>query len=76
VNWHHERGEFQKFGYFAGRQLSPEPPLLFMVAPALQVHPATDAQLKFLASKIEWSLVGINEDWRDGIRVIFRKSPR
>ena len=76
VNWHHQRGEFQKFGYFPGRQLSAEPPLLFLVAPALQVHPATDAQLKFLSSKVEWTLVGVNEDWREGVRVIFRKSPR
>ncbi|PYV61884.1 MAG: hypothetical protein DMG95_11160, partial [Acidobacteria bacterium] len=24
VAWHHARGEFQKFGYFAGRELSAE----------------------------------------------------
>ena len=76
VNWHHQRGELQKFGYFPGRQLSSEPPLLFLVAPALQVHPATDAQLKYLSAKVDWALVGVNEDWREGVRVIFRKSPK
>jgi hypothetical protein len=76
VNWHHQRGEFQKFGYFPGRQLSTEPPLLYLVAPALQVHPATDAQLKYFSSHVDWTLVGVNEDWRDGVRVIFRKSPK
>ena len=74
VNWHHQRGEFQKFGYFAGRQLSAEPPLLVLIAPAFQVHPSTDAQLKYLSPKIDCSLVGVNEDWRNGLRVIFRKS--
>jgi hypothetical protein len=74
VNWHHQRGEFQRFGYFPGRELSPEPPLLFLVAPALQVHPTTDAQLKYFSARIEWTVVGVNEDWRDGVRVIFRKS--
>jgi hypothetical protein len=43
---HHARGEFQKFGYFAGRELSPQKPLLIMVAPALHVHPATDTLLR------------------------------
>ena len=74
VNWHHQRGEFQEYGYFAGRQLSQEPPLLFLVAPALQIHPATDAQLKYLSPKIECAVIGVNEDWREGVRVIFRKS--
>lgn len=74
VEWHHQRREFQQFGYFPGRVLSPEPPLLFLVSPVLQVHPATDAQLKYFSSRIEWTLVGVNEDWRDGVRVIFRKS--
>ena len=26
VAWHHGQGEFQKFGYFAGRELSSESP--------------------------------------------------
>ena len=33
VQWHHERGEFLKFGYFGGRELSPLPPLLFWSRP-------------------------------------------
>src|SRR5215831_21145246 len=39
VQWHHGRGEFLKFGYFGGRELSAESPLLFLFAPALRVHP-------------------------------------
>jgi hypothetical protein len=74
VNWHHQRGEFQKFGYFAGRELSPEPPLLMLIAPALQVHPATDTLLKYTSPKIDCTLVGVDENWREGVRVIFRKS--
>jgi hypothetical protein len=29
VAWHHARGEFQQFGYFPGRQLSGDPPVVF-----------------------------------------------
>jgi hypothetical protein len=74
VNWHHQRGEFQKFGYFSGRELSPEPPLLMLVAPALQVHPATDTLLRFMSTAIDCTLIGVDENWRNGVRVIFRKS--
>ncbi len=76
VVWHHGRGEFQKFGYFPGRELSAEEPLLFLVvlvAPALHVHPATDTLLRYISPEIEWTLAGIDERWRDGVRVIFRK---
>jgi hypothetical protein len=75
VEWHHGRGEFQKFGYFAGKELSPESPLLFLVAPALHVHPATDVLLRYLAPEIAWEFVGIDERWREGVRVVFRKRP-
>jgi hypothetical protein len=74
VHFHQQRGEFHKFGYFPGKELTAEPPLLYLVAPALHIHPSTDALLKFLAPKIDWNFVGVNEDWREGLRVIFRKS--
>jgi hypothetical protein len=73
VQWHHERGEFLQFGYFGGRELAQQSPLLFLVAPALRVHPSTDTILKYLSPEIEWAFVGIDERWREGVRVVFRK---
>lgn len=73
VAWHHARGEFQRFGYFPGRELSSADPLLFLVAPALHVHPATDTLLRYISPEIEWALLGIDERWRAGVRVVFRK---
>jgi hypothetical protein len=73
VEWHHSRGEFSHFGYFEGRELSEETPLLYLVAPALHVHPATDTLLRYLSPEIEWEFVGIDERWREGVKVIFRK---
>jgi hypothetical protein len=61
VAWHHARGEFQRFGYFPGRELSLESPLLFLVAPSLRVHPATDILLRYLSPEIEWTLVDLSE---------------
>jgi hypothetical protein len=45
-----------------------------LVAPALQVHPATDTLLRFMSTAIDCTLVGVDENWRNGVRVIFRKS--
>lgn len=73
VAWHHARGEFQRFGYFPGRQLSTDPPLLFLVAPALRVHPATDRLLRYLSPQIDWTLAAIDERWRTGVNTVFKK---
>jgi hypothetical protein len=75
VEWHHARGEFLKFGYFGGVELSTETPLLYLVAPALHVHPATDVLLRYVSPEIEWAFVGIDERWREGVKVVFRKRP-
>ena len=75
VEWHHSRGEFPRFGYFCGRELSTEKPLLYLVAPALHVHPATDILLRYISPEIEWEFVGIDERWREGVKVVFRKRP-
>jgi len=75
VEWHHARGEFPRFGYFPGRELSAEKPLLYLVAPALHVHPTTDILLRYISADIDWQFVGIDERWREGVRVVFRKRP-
>ena len=75
VEWHRARGEFPRFGYFPSRELSSEKPLLYLVAPALHVHPATDRLLRHLSPEIDWEFVGIDERWREGVKVVFRKRP-
>src|SRR3984893_12225398 len=74
VSWHHSREEFPRFGYFSERALSPEKPLLYLVAPALHVHPATDILLRYISPEIPLEFVGI-ERWREGVKFIFRKRP-
>lgn len=76
VAWHHGRCEFPRFGYFPERELSAEPPLLFLVAPAFHVHPATDTILRYISPEIEWEFAGIDERWREGVKVVFRKRSR
>jgi hypothetical protein len=75
VAWHQTRGEFAIFGYFPGRDISPQKPLLMLVAPALHVHPTTDTILRYLSPEIDWEVLGIDEHWREEIKVVFRKRP-
>jgi hypothetical protein len=73
VRWLHQRGEFQRNGYFPARELTQEDPLLLLAAPSLHVHPETDTLLRYLSPEVEWELLGLDEHWRDGVRVIFRR---
>jgi len=66
-------GEFQRHGYFPGVRLSPDPPRLYLVAPALRVHPATELVLRHLSPRVEWTLIAIDERWRRHLKVIWRK---
>ena len=45
-----------------------------MAAPSLHVHPTTDCLLRHFSPEIEWKLLGLDEHWRRGIRVVFRKT--
>ena len=81
VRWHHMQnpdphtglGEFQRHGYFAGLRLAPEPPRLYLVAPGLRIHPATEVVLRHLSPRVEWTLIALAESWRKQVKIIWRK---
>lgn len=68
-----EKNDLQRFGYFPGKFLRPDAPLLYLVAPALRIHPATEIVLRYISPDVEWSLIALDERWREKIRVVFRK---
>jgi hypothetical protein len=65
--------DFMRSGYFPGMRLAQTSPLLYFVAPALRIHPATETVLRYLTREIEWSLIAVGEDWRRSLEVIWRK---
>ncbi|MGC1783514.1 MAG: hypothetical protein WA708_13410 [Acidobacteriaceae bacterium] len=67
------KSDLERFGYFPGRQLRPEPPLLYLVVPALRIHSATEIVLHYISPEVEWTLIALDERWREKIRVVFRK---
>jgi len=74
VRWHHSRNEFQTRGYFAGVTLSPLPPLLFLVCPQFRYHSSFPLLIGQIDSSVPFVQVGINEDWRQGVRVVLRRT--
>lgn len=70
----HAAGAFTRGGYFPGIELSPEPPLLYFIVPALRVHSTIDTLLRHFSREVEWRLLALDERWRVRRRVIFRKS--
>ncbi len=73
VRWHHQQDDFRRHGYFAGLTLQPKPPLLFLVAPGFRFHPSSDILLRYFLPELEVVRVGLSENWRRGLRVIFRQ---
>ena len=76
VRYHQQREDFPRYGYFPGMNFSSEQPLLLLVAPSLQFHPAGDILARCLIRDIEICRVGLNENWRRGLRVILRQTLR
>jgi len=73
VKQHLDNGDFSKLGYFPGVELSKQSPLLWLVAPSLHFHPGTEIMMKYVSPEVEISRIGINENWRRGVRVTFRQ---
>jgi hypothetical protein len=73
VRRHQHEGNFQRNGYFAGIELDEKPPMVWLVAPGLRFHSATEKLLKYLSPEIQITRIGLNENWRRGMEVIFRQ---
>jgi hypothetical protein len=73
VRRHQHEGNFQSHGYFAGIELDGKPPLVWLVAPGLRFHSATEKLLKYLSPGIQITRIGLNENWRREMEVIFRQ---
>ncbi len=74
VRRHQREGDFDRYGYFPGIDLDSKPPLVWLVAPALQFHSTTEILLRYLSPEIPVTRIGINENWRRGLKVTFRQS--
>jgi hypothetical protein len=67
------RGEFKKRGLFAGVEIADQPPLLYLVAPRLRFHRTFAIVARCIAPQIEAYQIGINANWREGVRAHTRE---
>jgi len=72
VEAHRRRGHIARAKLFGDRKISNEPPLIYLVAPTLRVHPAFNTLARSIAPDVEIYRFDINEDWRAGVRVMRR----
>lgn len=72
VQWHAERGDFSRHGYFPGVTLGRQAPRLLLVAPALGFHSTTETILRFFAPYIETYRIGLGMNWQNELKVVFR----
>jgi hypothetical protein len=67
------RGEFERRGLFPSVRLSAQPPLLYLVAPRLRFHRTFKTIARCLAPEVEAYQLGLNSNWRAGVRVHTRE---
>jgi hypothetical protein len=72
VEAHRRSGHIARAKLFGELRIKDEPPLVYLVAPTLRVHPSFQTLARFIASDIEIYRFDINEDWRSGVRVMRR----
>ena len=73
VEAHRRRGHIAKARLFGPRVISDAPPLVYLVAPTLRVHPSFPTLARCISPDIEMYRFDINEDWRSGVRVMRRQ---
>ena len=70
IQWHASRGELSHL--FPHVPLLAEAPRLLLLAPAISFHPANVAVLRYFSPLIDVERIGINSDWKDGLKVVMR----
>ena len=70
VKQHARDGDFQSAGFFPGMRFSRKAPLLILVCPIFDFHRTVSRLARYLPEELEVDLVGVNIDWRRGLRVL------
>lgn len=73
VRWHQRTQDFSSKGYFPGVPLSPVPPLLYFVSPQFCYHSTFPLLARSLRQSVPMIQVGLNENWREGVQVVFKR---
>jgi len=75
IAWHQQKGDFRRKGYFPGIDLNDRIPILGFVSPLFAFHRSMADFWRHLDPGGEIFFVGVNADWRKGVRPLRRFSP-
>lgn len=67
------RNEFKKRGLFEGVVIADQSPLLYLVAPRLRFHRTFTTVARCVSPRIEAYRIGVNANWREGVKVHTRE---
>ena len=67
------RNEFKKRGLFEGVAIADRPPLLYLIAPRLRFHRTFKTVAQCVSPRIEAYRIGVNLNWREGVKVDTRE---
>lgn len=67
------RNEFKKRGLFEGVAIADSSPLLYLVAPRLRFHRTFATVARCISQRIEAYRIGVNTNWREGVKVHTRE---
>ncbi|HKQ77066.1 MAG TPA: hypothetical protein VJ810_25445 [Blastocatellia bacterium] len=67
------RNEFKKRGLFEDVVIADQSPLLYLVAPRLRFHRTFTTVARCVSPRIEAYRIGVNEKWREGVKVHTRE---
>jgi hypothetical protein len=73
VRHHMQQDSFSAAGFFPGIELQAAAPLVYLVAPAMHFHPTTGDLLRHLSPEMHVTRIGLDENWRRGLRVVLRQ---
>lgn len=76
VRHHLERDDFTRAGYFEDLNISAHPPFLYLVCPLFDFHRTLPLLCSILPTNLPLEMIGINADWRRGIRILLRRRIR
>lgn len=69
---HNENGDFERRGYFSEVRLTRRPPRIYLVSPVFSFHDSTERLLRYFDADLEVWKVSINENWREGVKILRR----
>lgn len=70
ADWHVRSGDLDSF--FPGIPLQRKSPKLLLVAPGVRFHSSNEVVISYFSPQIETERVGLNLEWQQGLKVVFR----